>query len=90
MNHLNIHNINKVYWLASRLIYTKDYYSSFDVRIVYSNATLSDYGFIATHSDGNNYLVENTAGLRPVFTLKDTVKITGGSGTENSPYLLGI
>lgn len=90
MNHLNIHDINKIYWLASRLIYTKEYYSSFDVRIVYTHATLNDYGFIATHSDGKYYLVENTAGLRPVFTLKDTVKVTGGNGTKNSPYILGI
>lgn len=29
-------------------------------------------------------------GLRPVFSLKPTVKITGGKGTSESPYTLGI
>ena len=35
-------------------------------------------GFVATY------------GLRPVFTLKDEVKVTGGSGTEDDPYTLGV
>lgn len=29
------------------------------------------------------------SGLRPVFTLKSGLKVTGGSGTEQSPYILG-
>lgn len=31
-----------------------------------------------------------TAGLRPVFTLKSNVKITGGNGTASNPYTLGV
>ena len=31
-----------------------------------------------------------TCGLRPVFTLKSNVKVTGGSGTSASPYTLGV
>ena len=34
-------------------------------------------------SHGYNY------GLRPVFTLKPGIKITGGNGTSDSPYTLG-
>ena len=33
---------------------------------------------------------EATYGLRPVFTLKDEVKVTGGSGTQDDPYTLGV
>lgn len=33
---------------------------------------------------------EATYGLRPVFTLKEEVKITGGSGTKDDPYTLGV
>ena len=29
-------------------------------------------------------------GLRPVFMLKSEIKVTGGSGTEQDPYTLGI
>ena len=29
-------------------------------------------------------------GLRPVFDLISTVKITGGDGSENNPYTLGV
>lgn len=31
-----------------------------------------------------------TYGLRPVFTLKSTVRVVGGSGTSSSPYVLGL
>ena len=31
-----------------------------------------------------------TRGLRPVFTLKSNVKVTGGSGTSDNPYTLGV
>lgn len=30
-----------------------------------------------------------TSGLRPVFTIKPEIKITGGTGNENDPYILG-
>ena len=41
-------------------------------------------------SNGNVSLYRYSAGVRPVFTLKPEVKITGGNGTESSPYTLGV
>ena len=36
------------------------------------------------------YTVSRTYGLRPVFTLNEGLKVTGGNGEETSPYTLGI
>ena len=36
------------------------------------------------------YSYDRTCGLRPVFKLKDTIRITGGSGTQLDPYILGV
>lgn len=40
---------------------------------------------------GDGYPVpdSNQNGLRPVFTLKAGIKVTGGNGTLESPYTLG-
>ena len=39
---------------------------------------------------GSYYSAAGTRGFRPVFTLKSGLKITGGEGTETSPYTLGV
>ena len=36
------------------------------------------------------YEYGNTAGIRPVFVMNDGIKVTGGNGTESSPYTLGV
>ena len=76
----------KTYWLASRSAQSNEEGSTFwintnlggSVQIIYilNNGHL-DLGF------GPYY-------LRAVFTLRDDVKITGGSGTSSDPYTLGI
>lgn len=91
MGKLGIRDIDIEYWLASRDI-DKGSYFGFYVRYINSsigydaresvcdiraNDTVASYG-------GNNI------GLRPVFILKSEVKITGGNGTKESPYTLGI
>ena len=57
------------------------------------NASSSDgatvgYTHIGTISE--DAPVEFTGGIRPVVVLKSNVKVTGGSGTSNNPYTLGI
>ena len=39
---------------------------------------------------GYTYSGNDTHGLRPVFTLKSDIKVTGGSGTDEDPYTLGV
>ena len=89
MGTLGIRNIGERYRLASRYVSTNA--SSSDFRLRYVNAdgdlsnnlTLCRVGKSYTESYSNNY------GLRPVFHLRDTVQVTGGTGTEDDPYTLG-
>ena len=97
MTSLGIINIGTNYWLASRD--TGAYADSrdfFNIKAIYSNGSMigSNYSgdlivmrtTVSTLSNSYNW----SYGLRPVFTLKNTVKITGGNGTSASPYTLGI
>lgn len=66
----------------------------FSVRNVEKNGEM-DLGAFSSlylcyiHHEGGPYSYDRTAGLRPVFKLKDTVKVTGGSGSSVDPYTLG-
>mgnify|MGYP005780391817 CR=1 FL=1 len=91
MKDLKIEKIDKGYWFASNLIRS----SSTDVEFYVCHL----YNYTNGHNINTNYLcrVFNGGvssyswkyGLRPVFTLKPGLKITGGSGTETAPYTLG-
>ena len=44
---------------------------------------------VNTSGNLSSYRVNNTAGLRPVINLKaDTLFATGGTGTQNNPYVV--
>lgn len=83
---------NAVYWLASRFIdVTSDNQGTtyFNVYVVSSGRRttttlfrLPKYGSIVASTPTN--------GFRPVIRLKDSIKITGGSGTSGSPYTIGL
>lgn len=45
--------------------------------------------FFITPSGGSDWF-QNTFSIRPVFTLKNNLKITSGDGSQNNPYNLGI
>ena len=81
------------YWLASRSIGEWSAASYLCCRIVDTNGTLSRAGVCELRSDGSLIprvnSTPNTRGIRPVFKLKDTLKITGGDGTSSNPYTLG-
>ena len=92
LNKLQINGIGKKYWLASRnttgevngIAFLIGYFSengsnfigSSPIRILNSGNRLSSWSIIY--------------GLRPVFTLKPNVKIIGGTGSVDDPYILGI
>ena len=91
MEALGIRNIDKCYWLASRHVNSTDYSngSNFFVRYMYSIGTSND-GLCNVLTNGNAYSYIRSQGLRPVFTLKSGIKVTGGEGTPESPYTLGL
>ncbi len=92
-----LNNADDEYWLASRwwgysngsenrtfgMRYINEWYVTANED--YDNETLC-----IVHSNGSTEAYGFTKGLRPVFHLKDNVKITGGSGTESDPYTLGV
>ena len=90
MGTLGIRNIGKNYWLASRYVYTYSNDLNFAVRQVSSSGNLSYNILCYVLSDGLTIASSYSYGLRPCFTLKSGIKITGGDGTSGSPYTLGV
>ena len=91
MENLGIRNINKVYWLASRMGGAASNLANFMGRTVYYDGELAQYTMAEIMASGSIRVIGNiTNGLRPVFTLKSTIKVTGGNGTSSSPYTLGV
>ena len=54
----------------------------------YSGTYIST-GLIRINYDGSTLSYHPNYGFRPVIRLKDNIKILSGSGTEESPYILG-
>ena len=82
-------------WLATRRTYQyNDGTIIFVVRRVDYNGFLEEEIWLCNRqSSGNigyNSGFNGTSGFRPVIRLKDSIKITGGAGTEGSPYTIGL
>ena len=89
MGTLEIRNLNDEYWLASRYVYSDSYRSYFDVRFVDASGDLSSSSLWLFNAYGT-YAHSYVYGLRPIFILKSGIKVTGGNGTAESPYTLGV
>ena len=81
MGTLGIRDIDNLYWLASRSVDSKSSISNFQVRFVNISGISYASGLCDVISDGRANSYRYTNGLRPVFHLRDTVTISGGSGT---------
>ena len=83
---------NAAYWLASRTISSTSSTCSFEIRSVWAyGLPLSSQQIVLINdtTTSNTVGYSKTCGLRPVFTLKPTVKVTGGKGSSSNPYTLG-
>ena len=91
MEILGIKAIDYKYWLASRSVISDSERTYFCLREIYPNGYLieSNYLYLLYNDSGPNGSTESI-GLRPVFILKSTIKVTGGNGTSSSPYTLGV
>ena len=90
MEALEINNIADAYWLASRLVASNSHASDFYVRCVGASGDVY-YDYVCrVSSDGYAYSYYYSNGLRPVFTLKSGIKVTGGNGESGTPYTLGL
>ena len=91
-NQMNVHNISNIgaaYWLASRYVNSTSANSNFSIQYQ-SIGSSSNIELFTVYSDGSRRGYGPSEGLRPVFTLKSNIKITGGSGTSTDPYTLGV
>lgn len=91
---LGISKIGKNYWLASRRASNEGGTANafYILMIPYNTVGYETTSVLAgvRSEDGNTYSYSQTYGFRPVFTLKSETQITGGEGTKNNPYSLGI
>ena len=90
MTTLEINDIDDSYWLASRYVNSNSSYSYFLVRCVYPGGDVYNYLMCHVYSDGRTLASSHSYGLRPVFTLKSGIKVTGGNGESGTPYTLGL
>ena len=90
MGTLGIRNISYDYWLASRYVSSNSDISIFHVRYVATTGYFNDYVLCSVNSNGSPGGISKTYGFRPVFILNSNVKVTGGNGTAESPYTLGV
>ena len=92
MTSLKIQNINKDYWLASREVNSNSGVTDFFVWHVVDTGTLTGGYLCGVRLSGQTgrWSAYVNCGLRPVFTLKTNVKVTGGAGTSANPYTLGV
>ena len=85
---LNIWTTGEWYCLASRNVSLSSSYCKFYVRIVKSDGNWSSGTLCVVDSDSRTSGSTNSSGLRPCFSLKSDIKITGGSGTSENPYTM--
>lgn len=90
MTSLGIAGSNSNYWLASRHVFSFSSYSIFYVRYVISYGGLTNGNLCRVNSSGDAGANSASCGLRPVFHLKSGIKITGGDGSSENPYVLGV
>ena len=89
-SNLNILDIGKYYWFASREVTADSTNTLFRVRAVNDSGQFSTSTLSHIYYNGVIYGYSRTIlGFRPVFTLKPEIKITEGDG-KNIPYTLDI
>jgi len=84
MTNANIWTTGEYYWLASRRVYSDSSRCDFDVRYVGSFGDLDSYYLCHVDSNGNAVGNPRSGGLRPCFSLRSDIKITGGDGKEEA------
>lgn len=89
MSSLGVLNINKHYWFASRQVDATSSRTDFFLWSINETGGLLG-NYLCGIRGGRPYSAYVNCGLRPVFTLKTNVKVTGGAGTSANPYTLGV
>jgi len=81
-------------WLASRVFYLADatsifwesYY--FGVRVLFHNKNVGNSYLYKVEHNGKTEIKYEERGIRPVISLKPDIKIIGGIGTKEEPFII--
>ena len=84
---LDIVNIKEDYWLASRYVDWREEESSIGIQNIGEDGNLFGYNLCFFTPETYNANI-GVRGLRPVFYLKNEIKIIDGDGSKNNPYIL--
>ena len=89
MDSLGIAGIGVDYWMASRKVDITSKAVQINPRGVTDFGGKLSSCIIEIGQTNGARSASYYQGFRPVFTLKATIKVTGGNGTSSSPYTLG-
>ncbi len=89
MEKYNLWNIGKDYWLASRVVNVGLSNCNFTVRVMYATENLNYYGLCLIYNIGSPIGFPYNFGFRPCISLRTDIKIIGGDGGKESPYIIG-
>lgn len=90
MKKLEIEKMFSSCMMASRYISSDSSSTSFSLAYPRSNGGIGGIGIVVLQSNGVIQAWPGKGGLYPVITLQSTLKITGGAGTSENPYNLGV
>ena len=82
---------NKFYWVSGRNESSESTRSYFLIRYVHPDGHLNTASMCSFGRNGVDIMGTSgeVSGLRPIFHLKSEIKVIGGSGKEEEPYILG-
>ena len=84
-----LNTIGELYWLASRITISvsPNYYLA--IHCIRGDGSFAYYGLCnIVRTTGNTFGGVHTGGLRPCFSLKTSIKIISGDGSESNPYIM--
>lgn len=88
MNNLNIWTTGEYYWITSRDVHSDSSNCKFIIRCVGAGGDLNSSYLCSLDGSDGTYGGSGAIGLRPCFSLKSDIKITGGDGTSGNPYTM--
>ena len=76
-------------WMINNSFYLNNDNSWYTMTPYYTYQTNPDVLFVNTYGSINALGVKKVSGIRPSISLAPDVEVSGGSGTENNPYIVG-
>lgn len=88
MQSFDLWTTGESYWLTSRDVASTESDCSFGMRLVNNDGVIYDDGMCSVEKNGNAKGYWSERGLRPCILLKSNIKVTGGDGSEDTPYTI--